>query len=147
MKCNHQDSRPQNKDVFPAVAMGSIRLVMFDMAGTTGDDRVDGVPLVVDALMAVFAKIGIPLTPETITPHRGKQKLEAIQQLLKEHSNLESNALKEQITHLYDQFQEILLKNLSRLLEIEGTSKTFRALHDRGISIAVESGFPLINKL
>ena len=57
----------------------SIQLAMFDMAGTTVNDKVDGYPLMIISMMRAFAKHGIELFPDAINRHRGREKSEAIQ--------------------------------------------------------------------
>ena len=47
-----------------------IKLVMFDLAGTTLDDSVEGVPLVTVAMRDAFKKHGYNIHPETVNKYR-----------------------------------------------------------------------------
>ena len=71
----------------------SLQLAMFDMAGTTVNDRVEGIPLMILSMTRAFASHDIQLTSELINRHRGKEKLEAIQTLLQENSSLPSDEI------------------------------------------------------
>ena len=120
-----------------------IQLAMFDMAGTTVNDKVDGHPLMVISMMRAFAKHGIELSPDAINRHRGKQKSEAIQTLLNEVAEL-STADAERIGDVvYREFLHELKSNLSSISEIDGATELFRDLKSKGIHIGVGSGFPM----
>ena len=120
-----------------------IQLAMFDMAGTTVNDKVDGHPLMVISMIRAFAKHGIELAPDLINKHRGKQKSEAIQTLLKEAAEL-SPADAERIgDSIYRYFLHELESNLSSISEIDGTTELFRHLKSKDIYIGVGSGFPM----
>jgi beta-phosphoglucomutase-like phosphatase (HAD superfamily) len=58
--------------------------VMFDIAGTTVDDRFMGPSLVVTAFVEAFAGAGFTIAPEQVHQHRGKEKRETIHSLLRE---------------------------------------------------------------
>ena len=119
-----------------------IQLAMFDMAGTTVNDKVDGHPLMVISMMRAFAKHGIELTPDVINKHRGKQKSEAIQTLLKEVADLSSTDAERVGDGIYCDFLHELESNLSSISEIDGTTELFRHLKSKDIYVGVGSGFP-----
>ena len=130
-----------------------IQLAMFDMAGTTVNDEVDGHPLMVISMMRAFAKHEIELAPDLINKHRGKQKSEAIQTLLKEVAELSptdaervpfrASSLRGIGDSVYREFLHELKSNLSSISEIDGTTELFRHLKSQGIHIGVGSGFPM----
>ena len=120
-----------------------IQLAMFDMAGTTVNDKVDGHPLMVISMMHAFAKHGIALSSDVINKHRGKQKSEAIQTLLKEVAELSPADVESVGDNIYRGFLHELESNLSRISEIDGTTELFRHLKSQGIHIGVGSGFPM----
>ena len=130
-----------------------IQLAMFDMAGTTVNDEVDGHPLMVISMMRAFAKHGIELAPDAINKHRGKQKSEAIQTLLKEVAELSpanaervpfrASSLRGIGDDIYRDFLHELESNLSSISEIDGATELFRHLKSKGIHVGVGSGFPM----
>ena len=120
-----------------------IQLVMFDMAGTTVNDEVDGYPLMVISMMRAFAKHGIELCPNVINKHRGRQKSEAIQILLKEVAELSPTDAERIGDGVYHEFLHELENNLSSISEIDGATELFRHLKSKDIHIGVGSGFPM----
>jgi phosphonatase-like hydrolase len=121
----------------------SIQLAMFDMAGTTVNDEVDGHPLMVISMMRAFAKHGIELAPDLINKQRGKQKSEAIQTLLKEVAELSPANAERLGDGVYRDFLHELESNLSSISEIDGATELFRHLKAKGIHVGVGSGFPM----
>ncbi len=120
-----------------------IQLAMFDMAGTTVNDKVDGYPLMVISMMRAFAKRGIELSSDVINKHRGKQKSEAIQTLLKEVAELSPTDAERVGDGVYRDFLHELESNLSRISEIDGATELFRHLKSNDIHVGVGSGFPM----
>ena len=120
-----------------------IQLAMFDMAGTTVNDEVDGHPLMVISMMRAFAKHGFELASDVINKHRGKQKLEAIQTLLKEVAELAPADAEGVGDSVYRDFLHELENNLSSMSEIDGATDLFRHLRSKNIYIGVGSGFPM----
>ena len=120
-----------------------IQLAMFDMAGTTVNDEVDGHPLMVISMMRAFAKHGIALSSDAINQHRGKQKLEAIQTLLCEVAELPPADAEHIGDSVYRDFLHELESNLASISEIDGATEVFRYLKSRDIYVGVGSGFPM----
>lgn len=58
-----------------------IRLAVFDMAGTTVDDVIDGVPLVLRNYDDAFRRHGVEVPMETLNDMRGRDKREVINML------------------------------------------------------------------
>jgi len=116
---------------------------MFDMAGTTVNDKVDGHPLMVISMIRAFAKHEIELVPDLINKHRGKQKLEAIQTLLREVAELSPADAERVGDGVYRDFLHELESNLSSISEIDGATELFRHLKSKDIYVGVGSGFPM----
>ncbi len=119
-----------------------IEFVMFDMAGTTVDDRLVGSSLVVTAFVGAFAKAGLSIAPEQVHQHRGKEKREAIRSLLRELGQVDSPELNEQAAEIYSAFVGKLRAGVDSLREMQGTQEVFRFLRGRAIRVGVGSGFP-----
>ena len=120
-----------------------IQLAMFDMAGTTVNDKVDGHPLMVISMMRAFAKHEIELSPDVINKHRGKQKSEAIRALLREVAELSPVDTERVVDGVYHDFLHELESNLASISEIDGTTGLFRDLKSKDIYVGVGSGFPM----
>ena len=120
-----------------------IQFAMFDMAGTTVNDNVDGHPLMVISMIRAFAKHGIELAPDIINKHRGKQKSEAIQTLLREVAELPPADAERVGDSVYYDFLHELESNLSSISEIDGATELFRHLKFKDIYVGVGSGFPM----
>jgi beta-phosphoglucomutase-like phosphatase (HAD superfamily) len=60
---------------------GRLKLVVFDMAGTTVDDVVDGVPLVLKSYDDAFRRYGVTVPTEVLNEQRGRDKWTVIQEL------------------------------------------------------------------
>eukprot|EP00928_Gymnodinium_smaydae_P055174 TRINITY_DN3876_c0_g1_i1.p2 TRINITY_DN3876_c0_g1~~TRINITY_DN3876_c0_g1_i1.p2 ORF type:complete len:240 (-),score=54.03 TRINITY_DN3876_c0_g1_i1:366-1085(-) len=128
----------------PKCLPGDVELVVFDMAGTTVDDVIDGVPLVIAALRAGFkAYNGTEVDIEKANAVRGFEKKEAVRQLMCSSMGLEREALDEaEVGKLFGFFSEELEKLTGQVsTEIAGSSATFATLKERGIKVCVGSGF------
>lgn len=108
-----------------------LRLVVFDMAGTTVDDVIDGSPLVLKSYDEAFRRHGIEVPMRTLNEQRGRDKLTVIREFGGDKA-----------PEIYEFFVSTLLKNTRRVREIEGASDTFRFLHDSGVLVAAGTGFP-----
>jgi len=108
-----------------------LMLAVFDMAGTTVDDRVDGTPLVLKSYDDAFRKYGIILTMEVLNEQRGRDKRTVIEEFGGEKA-----------PKIYDFFVNSLLSNTHYVKEMSGTGEVFQFLKDSGVKIAVSTGFP-----
>ena len=119
-----------------------IKLVMFDLAGTTVDDNIQGIPLVTIAMKETFNKHGYKIEPETVNKYRGLEKKDAIRGIIKNELCPGSSSSID-VEVMFNDFKDFLRKHLSSIKdEIPGTSEVFRQLKSRGLKIAVGSGFP-----
>lgn len=108
-----------------------LKLIIFDMAGTTVDDIVDGLPLILKCYDDAFRKNGIIIPFNVLNDQRGRDKRTVINELGGSKAS-----------EIYDNFVSSLLENVKYVKEIEGTSETFSQLRNAGVCIAVGSGFP-----
>ena len=113
-----------------------VKLVVFDLAGTTVDDNINGLPLVTVAMQEAFKNSGLEILPENVNEVRGMEKREAIRTLLgTNHCSL--------VEKIFTDFKIALDRNLNKLShEISGTTEVFYELKRQDIKIAVGSGFP-----
>eukprot|EP00929_Paragymnodinium_shiwhaense_P016441 TRINITY_DN124796_c0_g1_i1.p1 TRINITY_DN124796_c0_g1~~TRINITY_DN124796_c0_g1_i1.p1 ORF type:complete len:473 (+),score=78.29 TRINITY_DN124796_c0_g1_i1:75-1421(+) len=132
---------PSTSSLLPA----GLRLVIFDLCGTTLYDILDGEPLAVGSLRAAFARLGLEAPRDLVHSYRGYEKREAIRLILKD--ILPTISLAEEDTMVEDlflYFQEGLRAgvNSGMLREIPGTSEVFRELRSAGMRVVIASGFP-----
>jgi phosphonatase-like hydrolase len=111
--------------------MSGIRLAIFDMAGTTVDDVIDGVPLVLKSYDDAFRSFGITIPMNVLNAQRGRDKRVVISEFGGSHADA-----------IYEHFEKQLLANVARLREINGVSALFTFLHKHSIHVAICSGFP-----
>jgi phosphonatase-like hydrolase len=116
---------------------------MFDMAATTVDDIIDGRPLVLQSFAESFARVQVAVPWEVLNAQRGKDKLEVFRTLLARHGGLQGAALEQTAQELLQHFMHRLLHNVERLREIPGATAAFTFLKERGVFVALGSGFPL----
>jgi phosphonatase-like hydrolase len=103
------------------------------MAGTTVDDVIDGVPLILRSYDDAFRRHGVIVPMETLNDMRGRDKKEVVNMLGGE-----------QASEIYRDLVEMLSANVTRVKEIQGASDTFRWLKEHGVAVGVGSGFPAI---
>ncbi|UCD43812.1 MAG: HAD-IA family hydrolase [Candidatus Bathyarchaeota archaeon] len=113
------------------VRIRRLELVVFDMAGTTVDDRVDGVPLVLRSYDDAFRSKGIEVPMEVLNEQRGRDKWTVIRELGGEDAE-----------EIYAHFNATLLGNTHQVSEVHGASEAFRFLKRNGVRVALNTGFP-----
>jgi len=101
------------------------------MAGTTVDDRVDGLPLVLKCYDDAFRAHGVEVPIEVLNAQRGRDKWTVIKELGGAHAEA-----------IYAGFIRALRSNIGSLRKIEGASTTFRFLREHGVKVVVSTGFP-----
>jgi phosphoglycolate phosphatase len=111
---------------------GRLKLVVFDMAGTTVDDVIDGAPLVLKSYDDAFRRYDISIPMDVLNDQRGRDKRTVIEEFGGS-----------QAEEIYEVFVNALLQNVKRIKEIEGTAEVFAYLHESGVYVAIGSGFPL----
>ena len=102
------------------------------MAGTTVDDRIDGLPLVLKSYDDAFKNHGVEVPMMVLNAHRGRDKRTVISELGGDKAEA-----------IYSYFIGSLKGNVSRIREMEGASETFKQLKKNGVSIVVSTGFPV----
>lgn len=107
-----------------------MKLVVFDMAGTTVDDRIDGVPLVLRSYDDAFRSRGVEVPMAVLNEQRGRDKWTVIRELGGEDAE-----------EIYSHFNAALLANADRVREVQGTSEAFRFLRGHGVKVALNTGF------
>jgi phosphonatase-like hydrolase len=117
-----------------AQSMKDLELVVFDLAGTTVEDR-GQVPA---AFNAAFAEHGIAVTPDQLSGVRGSSKREAVRQLVPVGAGHE---------HVAEAVYASFCERLTRLYREEGVQPlpgvhdVFNWLKQKGVRLALNTGF------
>jgi len=138
-------NRISHMSTLPRCLPGDVELVLFDMAGTTVDDMVDGVPLVVAAFRAAFkACFDVDVSFEQANAVRGYEKREALRQLLSITKGVALDSVDAaEVEELFKHFKMELDKLTGSMnTEISGTTAIFEELRGRCVKVCVGSGFP-----
>lgn len=115
--------------------MDRIALVVFDMAGTTIEDA-GQVP---EAFEAALAARGLAVSADELRAVRGASKREAIRLLVER----QRPALLPEVEAIFGEFREHLSGRFRRdgIGTIGGAAQAFVALRERGIKVALNTGF------
>ncbi|HKQ50892.1 MAG TPA: phosphonatase-like hydrolase [Pyrinomonadaceae bacterium] len=110
--------------------MDDVELVVFDMAGTTVRDAGQ----VTDAFTAALSEHGIEVTPAQLLKVRGSSKREAVRGFIPEEDLAKTvyNSFREHLARLY---------RTKGVEPIEGAEESFRRLRQRGVRVALNTGF------
>lgn len=114
-----------------------IRLVVFDMAGTTVHDG----DAVHHCLMEALSAGGVDVTREEVNAVMGIAKPEAIKRLLESRGREASEG---DVARLHESFQTLMRRHYDTSPEVReagGAGEVFRALRAAGIRVALDTGF------
>jgi phosphonatase-like hydrolase len=115
-----------------------IRLVVFDLAGTTLDDR----GAVNDCMRGALADAGVEVDPAAVDAVMGLPKPEAIRLLVEGAGK--ADALRGHLGPIHDDFVARMLRHYREdpeIREVPGASEVFRRLKALGIAVAINTGF------
>jgi phosphoglycolate phosphatase len=119
--------------------MKEVKLVVFDLAGTLIEDA-GQVPA---AFTAVLRNYGIEITSDSLREMRGASKREVIQRLVERQLGGGNAEVLAQTKKIYDSFRSTLagMYEKAGVREIAGATGTLTWLQQRGVRIAVNTGF------
>ncbi len=109
---------------------------MFDVVGTTVDDRANGESLVAAAMRRAFTRAGIDVPPERFRRYRGLAKRDAVAALLAEAGERSPP----RIDALHAVVAAEILAVVDCMREIPGTRDAFAFLKRRSLFVGVGSG-------
>lgn len=114
-----------------------IKLVVFDIAGTTLQDNED---VVANSFTTALSNHGIELKENDLSRVMGYRKIDAIKMILSEEGIVRTE---EEIDQIHTEFLDLINKHYStaEIHEIEGASDIFDALKSNGIKVAINTGF------
>lgn len=114
--------------------MNAVELVIFDMAGTTVEDRGE----VPDAFAGALAEHGIEVTREQVSGVRGSSKRQAVLDFIPAGPERPERA-----AAVYASFREHLARRYRSegVRPVAGAASTFLSLRERGTRVALNTGF------
>ena len=120
-----------------------VKLVVFDMAGTTVTDK----NFVATAFQKAFKNRDVIISSEEINPLMGYEKRLAIQMMLEKHG-IDPDGCRddyEMINEIYDHFIEEMVDFYESSPEVKpapGAEELFQQLREKSITVALNTGFP-----
>ncbi|WP_461448539.1 HAD hydrolase-like protein [Mucilaginibacter sp.] len=117
----------------------SIKLVVFDIAGTTIQDEIG----VMNAFRETLKSHGYEVPIDEVALVMGYKKIEAIRVLLK-NSPDQSAITDKLINKIHDDFVKHMISFYSDSAEIQvfpHTEETFKNLHEQGVKVGLNTGF------
>lgn len=118
----------------------SIKLVVFDIAGTTVKDDHD----VSKAFQAALKKSGYEVPIELIDPLMGYEKSLAIRQILRLHEHNDAKITTELVSKIHNEFVHQMIEHYKTAKGIEAlpnVEETFSRLHEKGVQVGINTGF------
>jgi len=118
----------------------SVKLVVFDLAGTTVKDDND----VSKAFQSALKNYGYEIPLDLINPIMGYEKNEAITKMLNTHERDQSKITPELIKSIHKEFVEQMIHHYQFADGIEALPNaegTMAALHEQGIQVGINTGF------
>lgn len=128
--------------------MSQIKMVMFDLSGTTVYDDTG----VRDCLYKAAVEYQLNTTPDEILLHMGTNKIRLYQFLIarsqgrkidfRDFEKFESPETLELATNVFHRYEEIMINHYrNEVKEVPGAADTFRWCHAHGIKVATDTGF------
>jgi phosphonatase-like hydrolase len=118
----------------------AIKLVVFDIAGTTVKDDHN----VSKAFQAALRKSHYEVPIELIDPLMGYEKNLAIRQILRVHEHNDAKITTELVGKIHKEFVKQMIDYYHKTPGIEplpNVEETFAALHEQGVKVGINTGF------
>ena len=118
----------------------SIKLVVFDMAGTTVKDE----NRVTDTFSAAMKKYGYAVPDDAINPLMGYKKIVAITKMLHLHEPDAVKITPDLISNIHQEFVDLMIayyQNAEVLEALPNAESTMKALRAAGIKVGINTGF------
>lgn len=118
----------------------SIKLVVFDIAGTTVKDDHD----VSKAFQAALKKSNYDVPLELINPLMGYEKNQAIRQILRLHEHNDAKITNELVNKIHEEFVKQMIEHYQfddGIEPLPNVEETFAVLREKGIQVGINTGF------
>lgn len=117
-----------------------IKLVVFDMAGTTVKDKND----VTHTFQAALARYGYEVPAEVINPLMGYEKKVAIEKMLRHYEQDETKITTELINNIHREFISLMISHYEQadeLIALPHAEEVMAGLRSNGIKVGINTGF------
>jgi phosphonatase-like hydrolase len=118
----------------------SIKLVVFDMAGTTVRDNHE----VSKAFQAALKKSNYKVPIELIDPLMGYEKNQAIRQILRLHEHNDAKITNELVDKIHKDFVQNMIdhyREADGIEPLDHVEETFTKLREQGVKVGLNTGF------
>jgi phosphonatase-like hydrolase len=118
----------------------SIKLVVFDIAGTTVKDDHD----VSKAFQAALQKSNYDVPLDLINPLMGYEKNQAIKQILRLHEHNDAKITTELVSKIHEEFVKQMIDHYQfddGIEPLPNVEETFAGLHEIGVQVGINTGF------
>ena len=118
----------------------SIKLIVFDIAGTTVKDDHD----VSKAFQSALLKFNYEVPIELIDPLMGYEKNLAIRQILRLHEHNDAKITSELVGKIHKEFVKEMIsyyKTAPGIEPLPNVEETFAKLHSQGVQVGINTGF------
>jgi len=118
----------------------AIKLVVFDIAGTTVKDDQD----VTKAFQAALRKFNYEVPLELIDPLMGYEKTLAIRQILRLHEHNDAKITSELVIKVHQEFVQQMIDHYHEsagIVSLPNVEETFARLHNQGVKVGINTGF------
>lgn len=117
-----------------------IQLIVFDIAGTTVEDKGE----IANAFQSALKEVGYDVPVSKINPLMGYKKTEAIKRMLTGYEPQKDKITEDYINTIHDRFLKLMVHHYSTALEITPlphTEEVFALLKEKQIKIGLDTGF------
>ena len=120
--------------------MYPIKLVVFDMAGTTVKDKNE----VTNTFKAALARYGYEVPADVINPLMGYEKRIAIEKMLRQYEQNEAKITAELINNIHREFISLMISHYEQaeeLVALPHAEEVMAGLRSKGIKVGINTGF------
>src|SRR4051812_1830327 len=120
--------------------MNKIKLIVFDIAGTTVKDTGE----IADAFANALEEFGYNVPKTKINPLMGYKKPQAIRMMVEEYEVDKQKITEEYINDIHERFLQLMIehyKTTEEIVPLPNVLEVFAFLKNKGIKIGLDTGF------
>src|SRR4051794_36491234 len=120
--------------------MNKIKLIVFDIAGTTVKDNGE----IANAFAEALKEFGYHVPTTKINPLMGYKKPQAIRMMVEEYESKKQMITDEYINAIHDRFLQLMIehyKTTKEIVPLPNVLDVFSFVKDKGIKIGLDTGF------
>jgi phosphonatase-like hydrolase len=120
--------------------MNKIKLIVFDIAGTTVKDNGE----IADAFANALKEFGYNVPTTKINPLMGYKKPQAIRMMVEEYESEKQMITDEYISAIHDRFLQLMIehyKTTKEIVPLPNVLEVFSFVKNKGVKIGLDTGF------